>query len=774
MSEAPDSAEAPSRTPELPPPARAGESAESSDRVAQITSLLSELEQAVLDQQDTEALVATQTPRATASDGETPTEGGHENRLVQVRLGMASGLFAALQLRHPDSASHCLRVALGCSSWAFYKRLDSESHDIVELAALLHDVGNIGIADQLLHKTEALSEADQAEIAARRMEGLKVLRWSGCSQQVLNVVRCATARFDGLGTDPSLKGEKIPLEARMIAIVDAFDSLTADGAEQRGLSRDRALEELHQRAGTQFDPILVKQFSDLLLGQQEVLTERVASRWLREMNSASDAMPWDDRRFGRRETSEASKSNSPNGRSLFEEKLIDAMHDGVMFVDAEAQIQLWSKGSERLTGVSGAAAVDRNFTPGLLDMCNSAGRRVADEACPVARSLQTRSQLRQRVQILGRHGRHTAIDLHAIPVIDAKGVLLGATVLFHDAQSEATLEEKCEALHAKVTLDPMTQVANRAEFDRMERLFIETHLQAGLPCSLIMIDIDHFKNINDTYGHQAGDEAIITVANLLKSMCRSGDIVARYGGEEFALLCADCSIVAAGARAEQIRRKLSEIPHAALGNKRISASFGVTELEPCDSAESMLRRADRALLMAKQQGRNQVVELGKGMENIKPRKKRWWSFAGLKPSALLETKMTSKSSVDLTIEKLRGFVTDHHARIVSTADHYVELEIASTTFSHNRRRSDREMQFRVEIELTEERRERTNALGLAGGAYVRTTLHIVVRPKRNRCRRDGDMNERARLLTQSLKSYLMAHEDDGTPEDQPTMFQPSV
>src|SRR5690606_33209115 len=173
--------------------------------------------------------------------------------------------------------------------------------------------------------------------------------------------------------------------------------------------------------------------------------------------------------------------------------------------------------------------------------------------------------------------------------------------------------EKCMALHAQTTRDPLTQVANRAEFDRMLALFIDAHQETGLPCSLIMADIDNFKKINDTFGHQAGDEAIVTFASLLKSMCRTGDLVARYGGEEFAVLCADCNNATAAARAEEMRKKLSETVHASLANHLFTASFGVTELQDGDSPETMIRRADRALLQAKDQGRNQVVQLGAGM-----------------------------------------------------------------------------------------------------------------------------------------------------------------
>jgi diguanylate cyclase (GGDEF)-like protein len=389
-------------------------------------------------------------------------------------------------------------------------------------------------------------------------------------------------------------------------------------------------------------------------------------------------------------------------------------------------------------------------------MCNQGSRRIPDDACPVAKCIRTNAQLRQRLFVLGRQGEHVAIDLHAIPVQALDGSVQGATVLLHDAQPEASLEEKCEALHAEVTKDPLTKVANRAEFDRMQALFIEAHQQAGLPFSLIMTDIDHFKSVNDTYGHQAGDEAIITLANLLTSMCRSGDLVARYGGEEFSVLCADCSNADAARRAEEIRKKLSETPHGCLGNKRITASFGVTELQAGDTSETMLRRADRALLMAKEQGRNQVVQLGNGMEKEKPKKK-WWSFSGLRVQPVVQTTVTTAVPIDIAIEKLKGFVSDHQAKIVATRENSVELEVSSEHVAHNRRKGDRHVTYRVEMQFGEERVERKNNSGYAAGEYAQTRIKVEIRPKRARCRR-ADMAERARLILQSLKAYLMAKE----------------
>ena len=123
------------------------------------------------------------------------------------------------------------------------------------------------------------------------------------------------------------------------------------------------------------------------------------------------------------------------------------------------------------------------------------------------------------------------------------------------------------------------------------------------------------------YGHQAGDEVLKSFGKLLRSECRAGDLVARYGGEEFVILCADCNNAAATRRAEHLRKSMSDLAQPVLNGETVTVSFGVTEIQPGDSPESMLRRADRALLEAKQLGRNTVVQLGNGIGAIGRRRR---------------------------------------------------------------------------------------------------------------------------------------------------------
>jgi diguanylate cyclase (GGDEF)-like protein len=330
----------------------------------------------------------------------------------------------------------------------------------------------------------------------------------------------------------------------------------------------------------------------------------------------------------------------------------------------------------------------------------------------------------------------------------------------HDVSSETSLEEKCQALHAQVAKDPMTQVANRAEFDRMLNNFVAAHQESNLPCSLIMSDLDHFKSINDNFGHQAGDEAIITFASLLKSMCRSGDLVARYGGEEFAILCADCTNAAAARKAEAIRETLSEMPQSMLGDKPITASFGVTELQVGDTPETMLRRADRALLQAKDQGRNQVVQLGDGMMEEKV-KHSWWPFQVFRGGALVEATLVTMVPIEVAVQKLRGFIADQNAKIVKTNDTELQLLVTDGGAGATRRTDDRPTDFVIHMRLSQQHTQRTNTSGFAAGNYVETRIEVEIRPRRDRDRRRDATIEKARRLLGSLKSYLLAREDDG-------------
>lgn len=159
------------------------------------------------------------------------------------------------------------------------------------------------------------------------------------------------------------------------------------------------------------------------------------------------------------------------------------------------------------------------------------------------------------------------------------------------------------------THDTLTGLYNRRFLDEIYRLEREKAIRFGKPVSLILLDVDHFKAVNDQYGHQAGDEVLIGVANKLTATLRASDIVARYGGEEFILLLPDTDMDAAFVIAESLRTRMEMHPCA--HGITVTGSFGVVSSDDGEFPDiiEMIKRADGAVYEAKAAGRN-VIKVG--------------------------------------------------------------------------------------------------------------------------------------------------------------------
>lgn len=676
-----------------------------------------------------------------------------DDRLVQVRLGVASSLFTALQCKHAATAGHALRVALNCSAWATTMQFDAEHRDAIETAALLHDIGVIGVPDRILLKPGRLNREEQAAVSRSRHLSLKILRHSCSDRQILDVVEHVPAWFDGSRKGFRLAGEELPLGARMIALAEAFDAMTTDHVYRPAMSHERAMAELYHCAGSQFDPQLVTAFAEFLEQNPAQLQAEVADRWLRNLDSGLANSCW---------SLNCVPSLAPRPRVdvLFQAKLLDNMYDAVVFIDANVRISLWNRGAERLTGIAESSLLQRQWHPELLDMADERGNLVVEADCPVHSAVRSGVQSLRRLTIRGRSGQAMAVDAHTFPVMEDDGTILGVVLQFHDASSETSLEQRCQSLHEKATKDPLTQVANRAEFDRVHEMFIAAHRQQQIPCSLMICDLDRFKLVNDTYGHQAGDDVIKSLASLLKKFCRPGDLAARYGGEEFVVLCADCDNAAAARRADQIRLALGNLAQPRMNGRAATVSFGVTEVQPGDTAETMLRRADRALLMAKNRGRNNVMQLGTGAGVEEPTKglASFWTRKPTAAGALLEKTLVTPVPEKMAIEKLRGFVADHQAKVIHVDGGKVRIEIDDIQSGMMRRFTDRPVSFRLDLQFVEDRQQGKE--GTSVDRVVQTRIQVSVSLRKRRDRRRTDLTERARQVFASLKSYLMAAEDD--------------
>lgn len=160
-------------------------------------------------------------------------------------------------------------------------------------------------------------------------------------------------------------------------------------------------------------------------------------------------------------------------------------------------------------------------------------------------------------------------------------------------------------LTQKAHYDQLTGLVNRRFMDELLVNEIERCRRYRSPMTVLLLDIDHFKSINDTFGHDAGDRVLETVASRLKGTVRSVDSVARWGGEEFIVMVAETDLSSALVVGENIRKTVERGEYAL--NRPVTVSVGVSEFKKDDTVDSLLKRADVALYRAKERGRNQVV-----------------------------------------------------------------------------------------------------------------------------------------------------------------------
>ncbi len=173
------------------------------------------------------------------------------------------------------------------------------------------------------------------------------------------------------------------------------------------------------------------------------------------------------------------------------------------------------------------------------------------------------------------------------------------------ARKNHELEEANATITRLMNTDPLTGIANRRQFVSVAEKALAFSRRQGIPMSLIMADIDHFKQFNDRFGHAMGDEVLVAFAQMLFNSCRFEDTVCRYGGEEFLVLLPGTPLVPSRAIAERLRENTEKLAIPGL-EEGIRASFGVTEFLADETLEDFIARTDKALYKAKSRGRNRV------------------------------------------------------------------------------------------------------------------------------------------------------------------------
>lgn len=222
------------------------------------------------------------------------------------------------------------------------------------------------------------------------------------------------------------------------------------------------------------------------------------------------------------------------------------------------------------------------------------------EICPICESIRKETDFDGDLLFRKKDGTLLFVNVKVSHIKTNEGIS-ETIVSFSDITLRKKLEEQ---LHMEAMTDPLTQLFNRRFISSVLESLTENIKERKKGLSLIMADIDNFKHINDTYGHETGDEVLKELAKLLKGNLREGDIVGRWGGEEFLIILVNTGLEDAIKVAEKLRRKISE--SLILGKINITVSFGVSEYRINEDIKEAIRRADEALYEAKLAGKNCV------------------------------------------------------------------------------------------------------------------------------------------------------------------------
>jgi diguanylate cyclase (GGDEF)-like protein/PAS domain S-box-containing protein len=276
--------------------------------------------------------------------------------------------------------------------------------------------------------------------------------------------------------------------------------------------------------------------------------------------------------------------------------IVDSMDQGLLIVEGCGRIQYANPACDRYLGYAPEQLVGRSLAE-LLD------------GVPGGASIDTDDVNRhgtREVRIRHRDGRLHAMDLTMTPMHAADGLFVA---LLHDITHHKQSED---ALQRAAMLDPVTKIANRRQFDAFLEKEWQRAVRNAQPLSLVVLDVDHFKQYNDTFGHAAGDACLQKVAQALQEHAmRPTDLAARYGGEEFVLLFAETPAENAARLAEMIRAAVEalKMPNPrSTASRWLTVSVGVATIVPSqlDQIENLFVCADRAMYAAKAGGRNRV------------------------------------------------------------------------------------------------------------------------------------------------------------------------
>jgi diguanylate cyclase (GGDEF)-like protein len=574
--------------------------------------------------------------------GRIEDEQRHVLETSDLHLATIEALARAIDAKDQPTQSHIRRVQIYAAGLAKAAGLSAGEIQGVKTAALLHDIGKLAVPEHILSKPGPLTQEEFQKVRIHPQVGAEIIAAVPFPYPVAPLILSHHERWDGKGYPHGLAGDSIPIGARILTIVDYFDAVTTERPYHRALNPDSAVAMLRHEAGRALDPTLVTTFVNML----PTLVAAYASE-----SPAAEA-PAEPVRI---EAGAVPSGLVPTVGNAFENIALAHREIYALYEIAQAMgtslgvpdtMALISSKLSKLVPWSGCALFLYDTESELLHCRFAAGvdaPRLLNARLAVGQGLSG-LVAKHRKSILNADPRvsfqaagdldPTILNAALVCPLYFEDGFLGCLALYHTTANyyaedhrrllERVAEQAGTVIHNSIVFeqtqedsltDPLTGLPNRRslfvhisrELARAERLHSEV--------ALIVMDVDGFKTINDTYGHHVGDSALRAIAQALQPALRPYDLCVRYAGDEFIVVVSDCTPEAAEIKRRELQDRLGQIELAVRPGRttRLAISAGAAVF-PSDGAtyEALLAEADHRMYRDKAARRGELPVLRRG------------------------------------------------------------------------------------------------------------------------------------------------------------------
>jgi diguanylate cyclase (GGDEF)-like protein/putative nucleotidyltransferase with HDIG domain len=542
-------------------------------------------------------------------------------------------LARAIQAKDNDGSSHVERVQHYAAALAARLELSELDTQAVEIAALLHDIGKLAVPEHILSKPGPLTPTERKKMQIHAQVGAEIVSAVPFPCPVAPLIRSHHERWDGKGYPAGLRGDEIPIGARILAVVDCFDALTSERPYRPAVSHDAALGVLHDQAGKAFDPAIVAQF--IQLAPYLTPPSDRPSRKIRLSKEGITGAP-------------VGATADRSGTDAFAEIASANRESYTLYEIAQVMGQSMSL-AETMTLVSSKLSQLVPFSSCALFVRDGNDRLRCRFAIGMHADLLENTTIREGSGLSGwvaRHGRplinglpraefsaagisaETRLQSALVCPLSVNGQVIANIEVFHEEPASYT-EDHLRVIdeisqHAAAVVhnalvfeqtqeqafkDSLTGLANPRALQFQVARELGRARRAGSHFSLVLLDLDEFKTINDQYGHLTGDRALQKVAKVLQTTTRPYDMCIRYGGDEFVVLLAGCDRAEAEERRRTFQEAVGTITLESEDGRSIplGVSAGASVFpEDGDTYERLLARADRRMYRNKAQRKQQL------------------------------------------------------------------------------------------------------------------------------------------------------------------------